>query len=220
MTPRARASSAGPSTGAWWRAPRLVVIGASTGGPDALATLLALLPDDLALPIAIAQHLPAEFVHRLAERLTIAARRPVTVATDDAWLRPGAIVLAPGDRHLEIVERSATELRTRLSKAPPVHHVRPAVDALFLSAAGACRAALLAIVLSGMGRDGTDGAAAITERGGRVLVQDEPSSVVWGMPGSIVRAGITCEAMAVPRLATELALVALAGRSQPLAVSR
>ena len=194
--------------------PRLVVVGASTGGPNALFELLQALPDDLDTPIAIAQHMPPGFTRMLAERLTIAARRPVIEASHDARLDPGAIVLAPGDQHLEVSSIGGT-LRTRLSRAAPVHQVRPSVDVLFASAASATGAATLAVVLSGMGRDGADSAVALSKAGAYVMVQDEASSVVWGMPGAVARAGAAHQIAPIPQLARALGS---AQRTQSVAI--
>ena len=194
--------------------PRLIVVGASTGGPNALFELLQALPEELDTPIAIAQHMPPGFTRMLAERLAVAARRPVIEASHDARLSPGAIVLAPGDQHLEVFATGAT-LRTRLSRAAPINQVRPSVDVLFASAASATGAATLAVVLSGMGRDGADGALALAKAGAYVMVQDEASSVVWGMPGAVARAGAAHQIAPIPQLARALGS---AQRTQSVAI--
>lgn len=171
------------------RAPRIgvVVIGASTGGPDALKVMLEAIPGDIGVPMALVQHMPAGFTAQLAERLDGHCSVEVREARDGERLMPGCVLVAPGGKHLEI-HRSGPHLEARLTEGPPENSCRPAVDVLFRSAAEAMPRNLLAVVLTGMGQDGLVGAETIRKTGGQVLVQDEATSVVWGMPGAIAKA--------------------------------
>lgn len=171
------------------RRPEVIAIGASTGGPEALAKILAALPETLPVPVVVVQHMPAVFTRLFAERLDRTCAVQVVEATDGAPLRPGVVYVAPGDRHLEVTGGPG-DRRTRLTDAPPENYCRPAVDVLFRSVAATFGAAALALVLTGMGSDGTRGAERLHEAGAPILVQDQPSSVVWGMPGSIAAAGL------------------------------
>jgi two-component system chemotaxis response regulator CheB len=181
----------------------LVAIGVSTGGPNALLELLARLPETFAAPIVIVQHMPPIFTRTLAERLD--ARSPLTVreGADGEALRPGHVWIAPGGLHMR-VGREGANLRLRLDDGPLENSCRPAVDVLFRSAAESVGAGVLAVVLTGMGRDGLRGGEAIREAGGQILVQDEASSVVWGMPGSIVRAGLADGVLPLEGIAADL----------------
>lgn len=168
----------------------LLVVASSTGGPNALLDFFAGLPASFPAPIAVVQHMPPVFTKMLAERLTAHCKIPVAEAVDGQPLRPGAAVLAPGDYHLEVERRTNGSLRAKLHQGQPEQSVRPAADVLFRSAATACGAGTLAVVMTGMGQDGKAGAEKIASVGGRILVQDEASSVVWGMPGAVARAGL------------------------------
>ncbi len=181
--------------------PGVVVIGASTGGPNALAELLGALPESLAAPILIAQHMPSGFTRMLAERLTALSRRRVVEAVHGTVLEPGMVLVAPGDHHLLLAPAPAGRIQAELSQAAAENQVRPAVDVLFRSAALCSGANALAVVLTGMGRDGLLGAEAIHRAGGVVIVQDEASSVVWGMPGAIAKANLADAILPIPELA-------------------
>jgi two-component system chemotaxis response regulator CheB len=133
--------------------------------------------------------MPAAFIELLAGQLTKPTRIPVAVARDGEQLRPGRALLAPGDRHLRIRRKGAL-LYAELDDSPPENFCRPSADVLFRSVAAACGARAVAIVLTGMGRDGRAGAAELARAGGTVLAQDEATSVVWGMPGAVVEAGL------------------------------
>jgi two-component system chemotaxis response regulator CheB len=183
----------------------IVTIGVSTGGPNALAALLPRLPEDLSVPVAIVQHMPPMFTRMLADRLSAVCKLPVHEAADGARLEPGHVYLAPGDYHLT-VERQGGDLRLRTNQDPPENYCRPAVDVLFQSAARVFGPSVLALVLTGMGQDGLRGCRSIKEAGGRILVQDQASSVVWGMPGAVFDAGLTDGAYALDRLADEVML--------------
>jgi two-component system chemotaxis response regulator CheB len=168
---------------------RVVAIGASTGGPAAIAAVLRGLRGIETGPVVITQHMPAAFLPVFADQLAPVIGRPCAEAEDGAALRPDRVYVAPGERHL-LVERTGSRLLTRLDDGPPENFCRPAVDPMFRSVARAFGPAALAVILTGMGQDGADGCAAIRAAGGRVLAQDESSSIVWGMPGAVVRRGL------------------------------
>jgi two-component system, chemotaxis family, protein-glutamate methylesterase/glutaminase len=167
----------------------VVAIGASTGGPNALTELIPQFPADFAVPIVIVQHMPPLFTRLLAERLNTLAPLKVQEGKEGAKLQRGQIWIAPGGQHMT-VDRKGTEFVLGLNQDPQENSCRPAVDVLFRSVAQTYGANVLAVVLTGMGTDGTRGSAVIREAGGEVIVQDEASSVVWGMPGSVVAAGL------------------------------
>ncbi len=176
--------------------PRIIAIGSSTGGPQALAAVLGPLAPSLArVPVVVAQHMPAMFTAVLAERLGRLTGREVREGIEGEPISPGTIYIAPGDRHMTVSD--ANGQRLRLSDEPRLHYCRPAVDPLFQSVAATYGPAALGVVLTGMGSDGAAGACAIADAGGSVIAQDESSSVVWGMPGSTVAAG-ACAATLPP----------------------
>lgn len=166
----------------------VIAIGASTGGPNVLSTILSSIPSDFPIPILIVQHMPAGFTRLLAQRLNEITALPVKEADNNAAVVPG-IWIAPGGYHLHVV-RTGPQLRMRLGLSAPVHGCRPAVDVLFQDLAVACGPSVVVCVLTGVGKDGTEGCRAIRNAGGVVIAQDEETSVVWGMPGSVVRAGL------------------------------
>ena len=168
----------------------LVAIGASTGGIHALHNLLRAIPASFRGPIAVTQHLPSAFMPYFTSQLAAATGRPCQPAADRLALRDGQIVVAPGDAHMIAVALPNGRAATRLSQAPVPNGNMPSVDPMFASLADCFGPRLLAIVLSGMGRDGLEGAAKVRAAGGTVIVQDEASSVVWGMPGAVVAAGL------------------------------
>lgn len=176
----------------------LVVIGSSTGGPDALADLLPRMPANLPASVLVAQHMPASFTGLLAHRLAFKSVVAIREAEDGAPLTAGTVLLAPGDRHLEV-----DGPRVKVHRGPPEHSCRPSVDVLFRSAAKA-ELPVLAVVLTGMGKDGLDGARLLREGGAQVFVQDELSSVVWGMPGLIARAGLATLIATIPEIAVRV----------------
>ena len=184
-------------------APDVLVVGASTGGPRALAAALGELPPDFPLPIAAVQHMPAEMSEFLASGLAANCRMRVRLAGDGNVVEPGVLWLAPGGAHLTIAGEGARAC-FRLDHGPEENGCRPAVDPLFRSAARVFGAGTLALVLTGMGQDGAAGARAVHTAGGRVLVQDEASSVVWGMPGAIARAGLADRVLPLSQLGGEL----------------
>jgi len=176
--------------------PRIIAIGSSTGGPQALASLLGAASPALSrVPVLVAQHMPPVFTGILAERLARATGRETREGVQGEALKPGRIYVAPGNHHMT-VDRAAQPV-LRIGSEPPVHFCRPAVDPLFASVAATFGPAALGIVLTGMGHDGAAGARAIAESGGSVIAQDEASSVVWGMPGAAASVG-ACAAVLPP----------------------
>jgi two-component system chemotaxis response regulator CheB len=176
-------------------APRCLLIGASTGGPRAIAHVLAnaanLLPH---LPVLIVQHMPPVFTAVFAEHLRVQTGCPAREPFDGERLAAGTIYVAPGGRHFGL-RRVNGHPTARLDDGPPINFCRPAVDVLFRDAAEIFGASALAVVLTGMGSDGTQGARELTKAGATLIVQDEPTSTVWGMPGSIVKAGLKAKVL-------------------------
>ncbi|WP_380164601.1 chemotaxis response regulator protein-glutamate methylesterase [Jannaschia sp. R86511] len=181
------------------RRPSLLAIGSSTGGPEALANVLGALPASLPVPVVVVQHMPAEFTQLLSERLDRTCAIRVQHAVDGEPLVPGTVVIARGGRHLEVA-REQGRLVSRLSDAPPENFCKPAVDVLFRSVAHAVGGGVLAVVLTGMGSDGTAGAVDLATAGATLWAQDEATSVVWGMPGSLVGAGLAGSVMPLPAI--------------------
>ena len=178
----------------------LVVIGLSTGGPAALEAMLPLLPESFAAPVLVVQHMPKLFTSALAERLNRLCPLPVREAKNGDAVRPGGVWLAPGDAHMEIAAGGLIKLH----QGVPLNSCKPSVDYLFHSAARLYGGSTLALMMTGMGSDGLDGARAVRAAGGSVLAQDEASSAVWGMPGRVVKEGVSCATIALPDLAGEL----------------
>jgi two-component system, chemotaxis family, protein-glutamate methylesterase/glutaminase len=166
----------------------IVFIGTSTGGPNALAEVLPRIPKDFPVPIVLVQHMPPIFTRMLAERLASRSAIAVEEGSAGVVLSPAHSWIAPGNFHMTVA-RAGVNWRLELNQDPPEHSCRPAVDVLFRSVAAVCRANVLGVVMTGMGSDGVLGAQYIREAGGEVIVQDEPSSVVWGMPGLVYAAG-------------------------------
>ncbi len=166
----------------------IVAIGASTGGIHALSHLLREIPASFQVPILVTQHLPGSFMGYFATQLAVLAGRPCEVATDCMRIRPGRLIVAPGNAHMRCV-RISEGTAIRLTDERVASGCMPSVDPMLSSVAQIFGSRALAIVLSGMGKDGTVGAREIAEHGGSVVVQDKKTSVVWGMPGSIFNAG-------------------------------
>jgi two-component system, chemotaxis family, protein-glutamate methylesterase/glutaminase len=181
----------------------VVAIGASTGGPNALTELIPRLPADFPVPIVIVQHMPPLFTRMLAERLNTLARLEVREGKDGQRLQRGQVWIAPGDHHMTVA-RVGTEFVLGINHFPQENSCRPSVDVLFRSVAQAYGANVLAVVLTGMGVDGTRGAALIRDAGGEVIAQDEASSVVWGMPGSVVAAHLADRIYPLAGIASEV----------------
>ncbi|HYE23939.1 MAG TPA: chemotaxis response regulator protein-glutamate methylesterase [Clostridia bacterium] len=178
----------------------IVAIGSSTGGPNALATVLSSIPADFPVPIVIVQHMPPDFTGLLAKRLDSVTAIAVEEATAQATLAAGHAYVAPGDYHMTI-HRNGMGARVKLMQSPPENSCRPSVDVLFRSVARDYGSGVLGVVMTGMGQDGLLGCEAIKAAGGQVIVQDEATSVVWGMPGFVARAGLADEVLALPEIA-------------------
>ena len=184
--------------------PRILLIGASTGGPQALTKLVSRLDAVTeSAPILITQHMPATFTTILAEHLTRAGAKPVHEALDGEPVLAGHIYLAPGGRHMKVARRDGTAVIV-LDDGAPVHYCKPAVDPLFASAAEVWGSWNLALILTGMGTDGATGAVEVVKAGGSVIVQDEATSVVWGMPGSAVAAGVCSAVLPLEQIAPKV----------------
>lgn len=166
----------------------IVAIGASTGGIHALGQLLRAIPQSFQIPILVTQHLPPSFMSFFAAQLAVLGSRPCEVATDCMRIRPGRIIVAPGTAHMRVV-RMSEGAAIRLSEEKVSSGCMPSVDPMFESLAEVFGARALGIVLSGMGRDGSEGAHNLIAAGARIVVQDRASSVVWGMPGAVANAG-------------------------------
>jgi len=178
-----------PTPGAEVR-PRILAIGSSTGGPNALDSVIGSLSDSVHAPILITQHMPPMFTTILARRLDGLTHRRCVEGAEGMKVQPDTIYLAPGDYHMTVKQVGSFEQVICIDQNEPVNFCRPAVDCLFHSVSATYGSATLAIVLTGMGEDGCDGARAISTRGGTVWVQDLESSVVWGMPGAVANAGL------------------------------
>jgi two-component system chemotaxis response regulator CheB len=181
----------------------IVAIGASTGGPNALSELLTQLPEDFPVPIVIVQHMLATFTRHFAERLATQCRIKIVEANAGDAVVPGHAYIARGDYHL-LTERRLGRTCLVMNQDVAENFCRPAVDVLFRSIAQSHGSGALALVLTGMGHDGLRGCGAIRDAGGDVIVQDEQSSVVWGMPGFVARAGLASQVLALDQLAGEL----------------
>jgi two-component system chemotaxis response regulator CheB len=177
---------------------RLVVIGASTGGVEALRAVLPALPAGLP-PILVVQHIPAFFSKAVADRLNTMTPYEVREAVDDEPILPGQCLMAPGNYHLMVVS-GPSGYRTRLTQSPPVHHCRPAVDLLFRSAAAAAGRHTLAVLLTGMGSDGALGMQAIRQAGGINLTEHEDSCIIYGMPRAAVQLGVVDKTVMLDRM--------------------
>jgi two-component system chemotaxis response regulator CheB len=184
--------------------PRVLLIGASTGGPQALNAVIARLgPVVDSAPVLITQHMPAMFTTILAEHLARASERPAREAVDGEPIRPGTIYVAPGGRHLRVAAHNGGPV-VALDDGPLINFCRPAVDPLFASAARVYGSAALAVILTGMGQDGAQGAGAIAAAGGSVIAQDEATSVVWGMPGTAAHAGVCSAVLPLDQIGPKL----------------
>ena len=183
---------------------RLVAIGASTGGIHALSNFFQALPAKIGVPILVTQHLPAPFMTVFARQLSNAAGREAIVAEDGLRLLPDRIVIAPGDAHLT-VDICGGKLVARLQRNRSSSGCLPSVDPMLPSAAAMVGAEALGIVLTGMGRDGLEGAMALIGAGGSVIAQDEASSAVWGMPRAVADAGLACAILPPAKIARRVA---------------
>jgi two-component system chemotaxis response regulator CheB len=194
----------------------VLAIGASAGGPSALSVLLADLPADLPVPVLIVQHMPPRFTGYLAERLAAKSRLRIAEAVPEAPLEPGRVWIAPGDFHMT-VERSGAQVVTQLDRNPPENSCRPSADPLFRTVAEVFGAGALCVVLTGMGQDALRGCREVARARGQILVQDEASSVVWGMPGNVAREGLADRVLPLDQLAEEILRRVWIGRAREAA---
>jgi len=192
--------------------PQIIAIGVSTGGPDALARLIPSLPAELPLPVVIVQHMPPLFTTMLAARLTAKSAIPVRECKSGEPLSPGSIFLAPGDYHMVLSAEDGT-VRLHTHQGPKENYCRPSVDVLFRSVAHVFGARALAVILTGMGQDGLKGCELLESSGARIVVQDEATSVVWGMPGFVARAGLADKVLPLDQIGPEI--VRAAGEKLP-----
>jgi two-component system chemotaxis response regulator CheB len=193
--------------------PRVLLIGSSTGGPQALNVLVSRINGVIdGAPVLIVQHMPPTFTTILAEHLARASGRPVGEAAHGEPVRAGRIYVAPGGRHMRVARRDGTAT-IALDNGPMVNFCKPSVDPLFSSAAEVWGAKCLAVVLTGMGSDGARGAGDIVAAGGAVIAQDEASSVVWGMPGAVAHAGLCAAVLPLDQIAPRVVRVFSGGRA-------
>jgi len=181
----------------------IVAIGISTGGPNALASLMPTFPGDFPVPMVIVQHMPPVFTRLLAERLAAKSQIEIKEGYMGAVLEPGCAWIAPGDYHM-VVANDNRQVMLRTYQGPPENSCRPAVDVLFRSVAEVYQPHVLAVEMTGMGQDGLRGCQHIREAGGQILVQDQASSVVWGMPGFVANAGLADKVLPLDQLGAEI----------------
>ncbi|MBR0752473.1 chemotaxis response regulator protein-glutamate methylesterase [Bradyrhizobium jicamae] len=194
-------------------APKVLLIGSSTGGPQALMALVAEIgPVIDRFPVLITQHMPPTFTTILAEHLARASKRPAHEAVDGESVKPGQIYLAPGGRHMRVV-RHGIDAAIALDDGPPVNFCKPAVDPLFTSAIDVWQGGIMSVILTGMGSDGMRGGKDVVAAGGSVIAQDEATSVVWGMPGAAANAGICAAILPLNQIAPKLVRVFSGDRS-------
>lgn len=184
----------------------MIALGVSTGGPNALQRVIPLLPANLSVPIVAVQHMPPLFTASLAERLDRDSKIRVVEAQEGMQLEPGTLYLAPGGKHLTL-QRIENRIRTRLTETPPVNSCRPSVDVLFQSVEELLGGKVLTVILTGMGSDGANAVASLRAKGAYSLVQDEATSVVWGMPGAVATSGNADEILALPDIAGRIAQI-------------
>lgn len=191
--------------------PEIVLIGVSTGGPAALARLLPLLPKDLGVPVAVVQHMPPIFTQSLAESLSGKCSLRVREAADGDKLDPGLVLIAPGGRHMRLASSPDAVARAQITDDPPENNCRPAVDYLFRSAANGLPGRAMAVILTGMGSDGTLGLRLLKRHGCFTIAQDEATSVVFGMPKAAIEAGVVDVVLPLDAIAARI-LATVKGR--------
>ncbi len=182
---------------------KVLAIGVSTGGPTALMEILPMFPATFPLPIVIVQHMPPLFTKLLADRLRSQSSLEVVEATAGMTLKPGRAILAPGDFHMRL-KKTAQEVTILLDQAPRENSCRPAVDVLFRSVAEIYSGGVIGVILTGMGQDGLRGVEQLKQKGGYIIAQDQSTSVVWGMPGAIVDAGLADSVLALRAVVPEI----------------
>ncbi len=189
---------------------QVLAIGTSTGGPQALEEFFKVLPSPILIPILVVQHMPTLFLSMLASRLTKETGWKCRLASDGEQLSPNTVYIAPGDHHLQVSRKTGRPC-VQLQDTPPEHFCRPAVDPLFRSVAQVYGTSVLGVVLTGMGEDGAAGAREIAKSGGRVIAQDEATSVIWGMPRAAVETGVVEAVLPLKRLAGYAGEICTAG---------
>lgn len=182
--------------------PRILGVGASTGGPQALGKFLKDIAADIKIPVLVTQHMPATFTAMLAEHMSKASGLPASEGRDGDTLMPGHVYIAPGGFHMKVVSNGLHK-KIKLTEDPPEHYCRPSVNPMFSSIATQYGTAALCVMLTGMGADGVEGAKQVVEKGGTLLAQDEASSIVWGMPGAVATAGICSSILPLDKMGNE-----------------
>lgn len=177
-----------------------VVIGASTGGPKALYQVITALPSDIGVPILVVQHMPVGFTKAFADRMNLNSKLKVTEARDGELIEKNVVYIAPGGYHMEV----GSGKRIQLNTDPTIWGVRPAVDKLFISATKVYGAHLLSVILTGMGRDGAKGTAAIKDNGGITIVEHESTCIIYGMPKAAFETGKVDEIVPLPNIAGDI----------------
>jgi two-component system chemotaxis response regulator CheB len=195
-----------------------VLIGASTGGPDALAKVISALPGSLPVPVLVVQHMPPVFTKTFADRLNRLASVSVVEAADEMPVSPGRVYIAAGDKHMLVQQRGAGQV-VKMGNGPPENSCRPAVDVLFRSAVRLYGNHALVVVLTGMGQDGKRGAEELHAAGAEIVAQDEATSVVWGMPGAVVGANLAHAVLPLGQIAAHvISRVTASNASRPKVV--
>lgn len=197
----------------------VVTIGVSTGGPQALEILVPSFSANFPVPIVIVQHMPPYFTKLLADRLNSKAEVTVEECKSGTVLQPGHVYIAPGDYHM-VVEQLKDDVVALLNQGPHENSCRPSVDVLFRSVAKVFGRNTLAVILTGMGHDGTDGCKHIQDRGGQIIVQDEATSVIWGMPGFVVKGNLADKILPLDQISGEIIQKSLIGRPHSLTVGQ
>lgn len=192
--------------------PRILAVGSSTGGPQALNTLFADIGASIGqVPVVLTQHMPPTFTAILAEHLAKASSRPAAEGREGEVIKPGCIYVAPGGKHMTLA-KNGTDVVIKITDGPPVNFCKPAVDPLFHSVVEIYGAATFGIILTGMGSDGAEGVRQIGQAGGSVIAQDEASSVVWGMPGAAAHTGMCSDVMPIGEIGRKVSKILLGGR--------
>lgn len=181
----------------------IVAIGISTGGPNALMQMIPTLKADIQVPIVIVQHMPETFTKSLADRLAKTSALQVREGENGALVEPGTVWIAPGGHHM-VLRRDGDGVRLAINDRPPENSCRPSVDVMFRSVVDLFGARILGVIMTGMGSDGLKGCDAIRKAGGQIVVQDEATSVVWGMPGFVARAGLADKVLPLDRIGSEI----------------
>ena len=182
---------------------KLVIIGASTGGPKVVLDIMKNIPGTDKAAFIIVQHMPVGFTTTFAERISWESKIKTKEAEDNEFIAAGKALVAPAGYHL-VVEKYGGYLKTRLNQDPRINFVRPSIDVTMCSAAEACGKDIIGIILTGMGKDGLEGAKSIKEKGGTIIIQNEESSVVWGMPKAVYEAGLADEVLSPPQIVQEI----------------